>query len=75
VERSHGHRRHHYRPGRGFRPNHVRRHGRHFVWGGLPFWFYGGYYYGDCDWLYRRAIATGSAYWWDRYDSCRYWDW
>jgi len=67
--------RHHHRPGRGFRPSHIRRHGRHFVWGGLPFWFYGGYYYGDCDWLYRRAVETGSAYWWDRYDQCRYWDW
>lgn len=25
---------------------------------------------GDCGWLYQRAIATGSAYWWSRYDAC-----
>ena len=24
----------------------------------------------DCAWLYQRAIATGSAYWWSRYNSC-----
>jgi hypothetical protein len=24
----------------------------------------------DCGWLYQRAIATGSAYWWSRYDAC-----
>jgi hypothetical protein len=35
---------------------------------------YGGYYYydGHCDWLRRRALATGSLYWWDRYNQCRY---
>jgi hypothetical protein len=30
------------------------------------------YYYGDCDWLRRRALATGSGYWWDRYYACVY---
>ncbi|MGD9806471.1 MAG: hypothetical protein AB7E81_14740 [Hyphomicrobiaceae bacterium] len=69
------HRRHHLRPGAGFNAGHIRHHGRRYAWGGLPFWFYNGYYYGDCDWLYRRALATGSGYWWDRYDSCRYYDW
>jgi hypothetical protein len=41
---------------------------------GVPI-FYGGYYYsyyGDCDWLRRRALATGSPYWWDRYYTCVY---
>jgi hypothetical protein len=53
---------------------HVRRHGRRFVWGpGITFWFYDGYYYGECEWLRRRAIATGSSYWWRRYYQCRDW--
>jgi hypothetical protein len=51
-----------------------RRHHRHrriFVGGPI---FYGGYYYyyGHCDWLRRRAIATGSPYWWNRYNTCVY---
>jgi hypothetical protein len=38
-------------------------------------YFYGGYYpyngyYGSCGWLYRRAVATGSRYWWNRYYAC-----
>jgi len=37
---------------------------------------YGAYYYGDggysegCGWLRRRALATGSRYWWARYEDC-----
>jgi len=40
---------------------------------GAPF-IYGGYYgyYGECDWLRRRALATGSPYWWNRYNACVY---
>ena len=30
-----------------------------------------GYYYGDCDWLYERAIATGSRCSWTRHRLCR----
>lgn len=26
---------------------------------------------GGCAWLHRRAIETGSEYWWDRYNDCR----
>ena len=29
--------------------------------------------YGDCGWLRRRAIETGSSYWWRRYRECRSW--
>ena len=29
--------------------------------------------YGDCGWLRRRAIETGSSYWWRRYRECRGW--
>jgi hypothetical protein len=35
-----------------------------------------GYYYGDyddsCEWLRRRAIRTGSSYWWRRFRDCVY---
>jgi hypothetical protein len=31
-----------------------------------------GYGYGDgCYWLRRRAVYTGSPYWWHRYTACR----
>jgi hypothetical protein len=26
--------------------------------------------YAACDWLHQQAIATGSAYWWRRYQDC-----
>ena len=26
----------------------------------------------SCRWLYRNAVSTGSPYWWDRYEACRY---
>jgi hypothetical protein len=39
---------------------------------GVPF-VYGYYGYGNsCYWLKRRAIRTGSHYWWRRYRACRY---
>jgi hypothetical protein len=54
----------------------IRRYGRRYAWGpGISFWFYDGYYYGDCEWLRRRAVVTGSRYWWRRYRQCRYYDW
>jgi hypothetical protein len=50
------------------------RRGRYFV--GYPYYGYGyyddgGYGY-DCAWLYRKAIQTGSPYWWRRYQACEY---
>ncbi|MDP1907421.1 MAG: hypothetical protein Q8K85_03905 [Hyphomicrobium sp.] len=62
--------------------HHGPRGGRHHYRGprfrgygfATPFVGYGAYYYGgygdDCSWLRRRALATGSAYWWDRYYAC-----
>jgi len=41
---------------------------------------YGGYgYHGyhahrPCYWLYRKAMNTGSKYWWKRFKECRYGD-
>jgi hypothetical protein len=60
------HKRHHDR-------RRIRRLGRHLFWGS-GFWYYDGYYYGNCEWLRRRALITGSRYWWRRYRLCRYWD-
>jgi hypothetical protein len=56
----------------GHRHHHGRFHRHIFV--GVPF-AYGAYpyYYDDggaCYWLRRRAVATGSPYWWSRYDAC-----
>ena len=73
----HGHRhRHHHHHGH----HHLRHHGHHHHHGhghahllyGVPF-AYGSYddaY--ECYWLRRRALYTGSTYWWDRYYACLY---
>jgi hypothetical protein len=45
------------------------RHG-HFVNGVFVFDVGPGYAYNDCWWLKRRALATGSPYWWNRYELC-----
>lgn len=58
----HGH--HHHRP---------RYRGLYYA---APFAAYGAYYYGSgyynegCGWLRRRAEASGSRYWWSRYEDC-----
>jgi hypothetical protein len=45
-------------------------HRRHFFYGG-PVIIHRSY--GDgCYWLKRRALNTGSRYWWHRYQECRY---
>lgn len=63
-----------YRGGKKYSRDFVRRRGTRYLWGpGLGFYFYNGSYYGDCDWLERRALATGSSYWWDRYNRCIDW--
>jgi hypothetical protein len=49
----------------------VVRHGHRHVWGGVTFYLSDGYYYGECDWLKRRAIRTGNPVWWSRYRRCR----
>lgn len=62
----------HWHGGRGHR-HHKHRHRR--IYGYYPYYgaaYYGGYGYGygDCGWLRRKAIRTGSSYWWRRYESC-----
>lgn len=66
---------------RGGHGGHGGHHGGHrghgfrgFGWGvgvGIP--LYSGSYYNSCGWLHRRAIDTGSRYWWRRYRECRGW--
>jgi hypothetical protein len=46
-----------------------RRHYRYGYYAGDLF-FYGGNYGGSCAWLRRQAVATGSPYWWSRYNAC-----
>jgi hypothetical protein len=54
--------------------NFRRFHGRRvFFAAGYPYYDYDyGYGYGGCGYLYRRAVATGSSYWWHRYRACLY---
>ena len=61
YHKGHAHRRHH-------------RHNRFFVTGVPYYGYYYDGYYGyddDCNWLRRRAIRTGSSYWWNRYYACQ----
>jgi hypothetical protein len=48
------------------------RHGHFYNYG----WYGGayayGYGYGGCAWLRQQAYATGSPYWWQRYNDCVY---
>ena len=47
---------------------HYNNYRRFYGW---PYIAYGySYGYGGCGWLYRNAVATGSAYWWNRYYNC-----
>lgn len=49
-----------------------RRRGTRYVWApGIAFYFYDGFYHGDCSWLRRKARETGSRYWRQRYEKCR----
>jgi hypothetical protein len=54
--------------------HHHHNHFKRFY--AYPFFYDGGYYayngYYSCNGLRRRAIATGSAYWWQRYQECEY---
>ncbi|MBO0762994.1 MAG: hypothetical protein J2P50_00110 [Hyphomicrobiaceae bacterium] len=45
-----------------------RHHRRVFI--GAPFAFGYNDYGGDCFWLRREALYTGSPYWWSRYYAC-----
>ena len=61
-----------YRSHRGGHRHAHRGRGRYLLYA-APIGAYGYYAYGDgCEWLRQRAHYSGSAYWWDRYNSCVY---
>ncbi len=43
---------------------------RNYGWYGGAYAY--GYGYGNCAWLRRQALITGSSYWWNRYYACIY---
>lgn len=57
------------------------RHYGHRHWRGGRWWWgpavgvgiYSGYAYSGCGYYYRKAVNTGSSYWWRRYRDCRGW--
>jgi hypothetical protein len=53
--------------------DHRHRHISRFR-GYYPYWYGASYAYGcgNCAWLRRQAIITGSPYWWRRYQACLY---
>jgi hypothetical protein len=64
-------------PNPGYRPHghqghgHFRHRHRHFFIGAPFVYDYAyGAYDGGCYWLRRRALYTGSSYWWSRYYAC-----
>lgn len=66
----------HHGGGHGGGGHHGGHHGhRGGYWGpGYGFVIGGPVYNGSgCGWLRRRAIDTGSRYWWRRYRDCRGW--
>jgi len=64
-----GVRRYYGRPyGRYYRRSYRRRYGAPYIYLGPA--YYGSRYYGRCQRLRRRAIRTGSHYWWRRYRQC-----
>ncbi|HLO23541.1 MAG TPA: hypothetical protein VK193_08985 [Methyloceanibacter sp.] len=55
--------------------DHDHHHGHFNRFYAYPYFYgdyyaYNGYGYGGCGYLYRRAIATNSPYWWNRYYAC-----
>jgi hypothetical protein len=58
---------HHWRGHKG----HRHRHARFYGWPGVGYGVYA-YGYGNCSWLRRQALITGSPYWWSRYEQCLY---
>ena len=68
--RPHFHSRAHIGHRRFHRHHHHHRRGHRHIFIGPPVIYGSTYYYGDCHWLRRRALRTGSPYWWNRYYDC-----
>jgi len=52
------------------RPFAFRHHRHHRGFAFVPLYADYGYYGDGCYWLKRRALYTGSGYWWNRYYNC-----
>jgi hypothetical protein len=48
------------------------RYGRYRNYGWYGGAYASGYRYGNCAWLRRQALITGSPYWWHGYNACVY---
>lgn len=46
--------------------------GAPIVYGGYGYGYHGYHGHRRCGWLHRRAVNTGSPYWWKRFHQCRY---
>jgi hypothetical protein len=59
-------------------PAHAKKPHVHIILGipggvGVGYGYGYGYGYGSsCYWLKKKAIHTGSAYWWHKYKQCKY---
>lgn len=56
----------------GWNRGYRRRHYGYRRFYGPGVYFGTGYGYRSCGYLRRRAVVTGSRYWWRRYQQCRY---
>jgi hypothetical protein len=60
----------------GWKPGYKHKYGRYhkYRYVGIPLAYYGysnyDYYDNSCYWLRRRALDSGSSYWWNRYYAC-----
>lgn len=61
---------HHFHGGPRFYGPRFRGYPFIYGYGAYAPYYYDDYAGDDCRWLRRRALATGSRYWWNRYYAC-----
>jgi len=49
----------------------IRIRPRYYGYAPYYYGYYDSYYDDSCAWLRRKALRTGSSYWWRRYERCR----
>lgn len=49
----------------------IRIRPRYYGYAPYYYGYYDSYYGDECAWLKRKALRTGSGYWWRRYYDCR----
>jgi hypothetical protein len=50
----------------------IRFRSRSYGYAPYYYGYYDSYYDDSCAWLRRKALRTGSRYWWRRYERCRH---